>query len=464
MAMEVDESKKGRSASTSTSGSAPLVINPIREPTAFAPPNPASTSSSGGPIFYNTNKKTPIHAAVSAGGTSVFSIEGYVNTPELSAGHGGGLSQGLLANGPYKSLFRARSESRGSNKPPAATAAAAAAPDAALHVLAEAAQSPEALSPVPRSSPPVPAPAQAQAQAQAQTSVPAPSHTPKKRRKPSPLATSSPVSSAAPLDSISAVRPSSAASTHASSSRVVEPSLSQLPAQAKPRGGSVTIRKANYKHKETVPQVAAQPDRNAIDGLWYERRHSLPQHQQAGAAFTAAGHSETGPAAQARHRNTQKSRAGLKDEVSGIPPPPAPTHGGNYDHTRDYYPYYEGERSDETNTVTHTHQDPPPPKISHSPGPSPLVVNQYPASGRITSKSSSPALRADSRSLSPGIKPRMITLLIEDRRYGADELAEVHVPLKTAGEGYLWADAKDICAALQTGPSRIDGRGFCVSQ
>jgi hypothetical protein len=54
----------------------------------------------------------------------------------------------------------------------------------------------------------------------------------------------------------------------------------------------------------------------------------------------------------------------------------------------------------------------------------------------------------------------MITLLIEDRRHGTDELAEVHVPLKTVGEGYLWADAKDVCAALQSGPSRIDGGFF----
>ncbi|KAH9994945.1 hypothetical protein BJV74DRAFT_770088 [Russula compacta] len=48
----------------------------------------------------------------------------------------------------------------------------------------------------------------------------------------------------------------------------------------------------------------------------------------------------------------------------------------------------------------------------------------------------------------------MLTLLIEDRRHGTDELAEVHVPLKTMGEGYLWADAKDLSAALQSGPSR----------
>jgi hypothetical protein len=65
----------------------------------------------------------------------MFCVEGYVNTPEL----GGGLSQGLPANGPYRSSFRARSESRGSNK----TAATVIPPDAdgsAYDVLAEAAQ------------------------------------------------------------------------------------------------------------------------------------------------------------------------------------------------------------------------------------------------------------------------------------------------------------------------------------
>ncbi|KAI0256153.1 hypothetical protein BJV78DRAFT_1118385 [Lactifluus subvellereus] len=47
----------------------------------------------------------------------------------------------------------------------------------------------------------------------------------------------------------------------------------------------------------------------------------------------------------------------------------------------------------------------------------------------------------------------MLTLLIEDRRNGSDELAEVRVRLKFA-EGYFWADAKEVCAALQSGPSR----------
>jgi hypothetical protein len=59
--------------------------------------------------------------------------------------------------------------------------------------------------------------------------------------------------------------------------------------------------------------------------------------------------------------------------------------------------------------------------------------------------------------VTPGTKPRIITLLIEDRRHGTDELAELRVPPKAVGERYLWADAKDVCVALQGGPSRIDG-------
>ena len=87
--------------------------------------------------------------------------------------------------------------------------------------------------------------------------------------------------------------------------------------------------------------------------------------------------------------------------------------------------------------------------------PTQAIVNHYPTSARTTtSKESSLALMADSRSVTPRTKPLMITFLID---HGTDELTEVYVPLKAAGEGYLWADAKDVCVALQSGPSRIDG-------
>lgn len=56
---------------------------------------------------------------------------------------------------------------------------------------------------------------------------------------------------------------------------------------------------------------------------------------------------------------------------------------------------------------------------------------------------------------------RMVTLLIEDLRSGVpdSQLAEVKVPLRVADdpEDGFWADAVEICNALQGGPSRIDG-------
>jgi hypothetical protein len=91
------------------------------------------------------------------------------------------------------------------------------------------------------------------------------------------------------------------------------------------------------------------------------------------------------------------------------------------------------------------------------------IENHYPTSARNTTageeSSLAPAM-ADSRSMTPGPNTHVITLLIEDRRHGTDHLTEVHVPL-TAGNdgclGCLWADAEDVCVALQSGPSRIDG-------
>lgn len=57
---------------------------------------------------------------------------------------------------------------------------------------------------------------------------------------------------------------------------------------------------------------------------------------------------------------------------------------------------------------------------------------------------------------------RILTLLIEDTRKDPgerDQLAEVRVPLKQLEglEDGFWADANDVCKALQSGPSRVDG-------
>jgi hypothetical protein len=379
---------------------------------------------------------------MSADGTSMFCVEGYVNTPELSAGRGGGLSQGLPANGPYKSLFRARSESRGSNK------AIANAPDAGLHVLADAAQSPEALSP-PSAASPAPAPAPAS----------------KKRssRKPSLLVVSSPALSVTPLDAVSATQSlPDASSNNASSSHVTSRNPSQRPPQAKQRGAT-----GKGKSKEKAPPTVAPPVQ-ADRSNQYKRHVFL--HQQSGPLLAVAEPCETESTMQQAHpRNVQKNRAGVK-EMSHDPQPPTPANSGSYDHGEDYYPsYYEAEPSNISHTpVAHEVRgggqslSPPPPKTWESPRPSSSTVNTYPAPTRTTRYESSPALTADSRPhhlLTPSTKPRMLTLLIEDRRNGTDELAEVRVQLKFA-DGYFWADAKEVCAALQSGPSRIDGESL----
>ncbi|KAL6307871.1 hypothetical protein BKA93DRAFT_726606 [Sparassis latifolia] len=54
---------------------------------------------------------------------------------------------------------------------------------------------------------------------------------------------------------------------------------------------------------------------------------------------------------------------------------------------------------------------------------------------------------------------RVLTLLIEDNRNGQTEnqLAELRVELRESPDGCYLADAKDICDALQSSPSRIDG-------
>ena len=63
---------------------------------------------------------------------------------------------------------------------------------------------------------------------------------------------------------------------------------------------------------------------------------------------------------------------------------------------------------------------------SHSP--LQAIVNPYPTPARtIVDKESSLPLMADPRSVTPGTMPCM---LIEDRRYRTDELAEVRVSLK----------------------------------
>ena len=58
------------------------------------------------------------------------------------------------------------------------------------------------------------------------------------------------------------------------------------------------------------------------------------------------------------------------------------------------------------------------------------------------------------------MRDRLLTLLINDKRNGEDQIAEVTVPLRPCYDQSIayWADAADVCRQLQAGASRIDGK------
>lgn len=91
-------------------------------------------------------------------------------------------------------------------------------------------------------------------------------------------------------------------------------------------------------------------------------------------------------------------------------------------------------------------QSPPPLSSNPTPPQQPMPMNQPPRKGSAL---------------------RILTLLIEDTRKDPgerDQLAEVRVPLKQieGPDDGFWADANDVCKALQNGPSRVDGNWFGV--
>ncbi|KAF8557587.1 hypothetical protein OG21DRAFT_1505085 [Imleria badia] len=112
--------------------------------------------------------------------------------------------------------------------------------------------------------------------------------------------------------------------------------------------------------------------------------------------------------------------------------------------------------------------------LNFNPGGPPVERPQVPAfQGTYSYSSASPPVRSRGTSVDPSnasrastqspiSRPlRMLTLLIEDVRSSVldSQLAEVKVPLKVAddpNDGF-WADAAEVCNALQNGPSRIDG-------
>ncbi|KAK0241723.1 hypothetical protein EDD85DRAFT_1020467 [Armillaria nabsnona] len=96
--------------------------------------------------------------------------------------------------------------------------------------------------------------------------------------------------------------------------------------------------------------------------------------------------------------------------------------------------------------------------LASAPAHSPLHAQH---NGTLQRAAAEASTSTDLPSKAPRNLPRMVTLLISDVRSGFvdRQLAEVKVPLKMADtpEDGFWADAKDICDKLQSGPSRIDG-------
>ena len=177
-------------------------------------------------------------------------------------------------------------------------------------------------------------------------------------------------------------------------------------------------------------------------------------------------------AAERRERNRQ-ANAAANQPVYQQPPPPPP----HQDYRgRDYH--YQEQRDKERNRdrdreaerdsrypslgPTQQYRDPgppphhsyyqplsqptPPPPLDPAPPQQHTPMNQPPRK--------TPALR-------------ILTLLIDDTRKDPgerDQLAEVRVPLKQIDgpEDGFWADANDVCRALQSGPSRVDGNRFGI--
>lgn len=175
-------------------------------------------------------------------------------------------------------------------------------------------------------------------------------------------------------------------------------------------------------------------------------------------------------AAERRERNRQANAA--TNQPMYQPPSPPPPHQ-DY-HIRDYHHQEQRDRDrgrDRDREVERDQRYPPPgPSQQYrDPGPPPhhsyyQSYNQQtpPPASTPTPSQQFPPMNQPPRK---GPALRILTLLIEDTRKGLgerDELAEVRVPLKQLDgpDDGFWADANDVCKALQSGPSRVDGNLF----
>lgn len=172
-------------------------------------------------------------------------------------------------------------------------------------------------------------------------------------------------------------------------------------------------------------------------------------------------------AAERRERNRQ-ANATVNQSVGQSPPlsqPHQDYHGREYHHQEQR----DSDRSRDRDRDPDRDSRYPPPGPSQqyrNPGPPPQhpyyqTYNQPPptAPPNLTPPQQHMPMKQPQRK---GPALRILTLLIEDTRKDPgerDQLAEVRVPLKQieGSDDGFWADANDVCKALQNGPSRVDG-------
>lgn len=170
-------------------------------------------------------------------------------------------------------------------------------------------------------------------------------------------------------------------------------------------------------------------------------------------------------AADRRERNRQANAA---NQPAYQPPPPPPPHQ-DY-RGRDYHHQEQRGRDrgrDRDREAERESRYPPSGPSQQYRDPGPTSQHSYyqpynqppPPPSNPTPPQPTPSTTQPPRKVPP---LRILTLLIEDTRKDPgerDQLAEVRVPLKQleGPEDGFWADANDVCKALQSGPSRVDG-------
>lgn len=173
---------------------------------------------------------------------------------------------------------------------------------------------------------------------------------------------------------------------------------------------------------------------------------------------------------QAADRRERNRQAVVADSQPAYQPPPPPLPHQDY-RGREYHHRERGDRDKGRDRDSEAERDlrylPPGPSQQYrDPGPPPQqsYYHSYnqpppPPPPNPTPSQQLPPMNPPSRK---GPILRILTLLIEDTRKDPgerDQLAEVRVPLKQleGPEDGFWADANDVCKALQSGPSRVDG-------